>query len=163
MPLCSASNPTYTGANATARCGQLVVTAANGNQSIDAITVTIGGTAPKFVNGENAANNAIQTAIDNANPGDLIIVGCAAAIGTTPAQTSCTYNEALLMWKPVRLQGIGDGAVTVNATMHPAGKLLEPWRRKVNCLFGLALNGGFINNNTTATNPNGTSATVALT
>jgi hypothetical protein len=50
----------------------------------------------------------------------------------------------LLMWKPVRLQGIGDGAVTINANAHPAGKQLEPWRRQVNCLFGLALNGGVL-------------------
>jgi Bacterial cadherin-like domain len=115
-----------------AQCGELVITSANGKQSIDTVTVTIGGKAPSYVAGENTTNNAIQTMIDNATPGDLIIVG--------PG----TYNEMLLMWKPVRLQGAGDGAVTVNANTFPAGKLLEPWRRQVNCLFGLALDGGFI-------------------
>jgi hypothetical protein len=44
------------------------------------------------------------------------------------------------MWKPVRLQGVGAGAVTINADAHPAGKL-DAWRRQVACLFGLAING----------------------
>jgi hypothetical protein len=121
-----------TGTFYSAQCGELVITAANGKQSVDTVTVTIGGKAPSYVAGENANNNAIQTAIDKALPGDLIVVG--------PG----TYNEMVLMWKPVRLQGVGDGAVTINANTHPAGKLLEPWRQKVNCLFGLALNGGYI-------------------
>ncbi len=121
-----------TGAKYPAQCGELVITAANGKQSVDTVTVTIGGKAPSYVPGENPSNNAIQTAIDKALPGDLVIVG--------PG----VYNEMVLMWKPVRLQGVGDGAVTINANQHPAGKALEPWRRQVNCLFGLALNGGYI-------------------
>jgi hypothetical protein len=137
------------GAKIPAQCGQLVITTAAGKRSIDTVTVTIQATTSvttqagahpivTYVAGENATNNAIQKAIDAAFPGDLIIVGCATG------QTSCTYNEMVLMWKPLRLQGIGDGAVAINANTHPAGKILEPWRRKVNCLFGLALNGGFI-------------------
>jgi hypothetical protein len=124
VPLCNASNPTYLGANANARCGELVVIAANGKQSIDSITVTVGGKAPSYVNGENATNTALQTAIDNAAPGDLVIVG--------PG----TYHEMLLMWKPVRLQGVGAASVTLDANAHPAGKL-DPWRAHVACLFGL--------------------------
>ena len=44
------------------------------------------------------------------------------------------------MWKPVRLQGVGAASSIINANTQPAGKL-DPWRAKVNCLFGLALNG----------------------
>ena len=110
------------------RCGQLVITAANGKKSIDAITVTVAGKPPSYIASENATENAIQLAIDAAAPGDLIIVG--------PG----TYHENVLMWKPVRLQGVGAGSVTINADAHPAGKM-DPWRRQVVCLFGLAING----------------------
>jgi hypothetical protein len=112
-------------------CGELQIIAANGQASIDTVTVTVGGKAPIHVPGDYAT---IQSAIDAAQSGDLIIVG--------PG----SYNEMLLMWKPVRLQGVGAPSVIVNANAHPAGKLLQPWRRQVDCLFGLAMNGGFINN-----------------
>ncbi len=129
-----------------AKCGELVITAANGKQSIDAITVTIDGSAPWFVTPaavtapagksvkDYTANfgrmgfSPIQTAIDSASPGDLIIV--------TPG----AYRENLIMWKPVRLQGVGASSVTVNADAHPAGKM-DQWRRQVNCAFGLTLDG----------------------
>jgi len=133
-----------------AKCGELVITAANGKQSIDAITVTIDGSKPWIVTPTDVLNpsgasvkgsatdytsnfgrmgfSPIQTAIDSAAPGDLIIV--------TPG----TYRENLLMWKPVRLQGVGATSVTVNADAHPAGKM-DQWRRQVNCAFGLTLDG----------------------
>ncbi|MGB8328260.1 MAG: hypothetical protein WCE48_11880, partial [Steroidobacteraceae bacterium] len=125
-------------------CGELVVTAANGKKSIDAITVTVGGkppirvtpTSPSDSDTADNPNNwfgrilpsPLQTAIDHASAGDLIIVG--------PG----TYRENLLMWKPVRLQGVGAASVTINADAHPAGKL-DSWRRQLNCLFGLTLTG----------------------
>jgi hypothetical protein len=123
VPLCAKQQQSrYGGSNAN--CGQLVITAGNGKQSIDAVNVTIGGKAPAHV----LANATIQSAIDAASPGDLLIVD--------PA----VHNEMLLMWKPVRLQGVGAASSVINANTQPAGKL-DPWRRQVNCLFGLALNG----------------------
>jgi len=135
--------------------GELVITRGdNGKQSIDAITVTIGGSAPWIVTANDSTTNVggtvtapagksvrnygpnfgrmffspIQVAIDSAAPGDLILV--------QPG----TYRENLLMWKPVRLQGVGAASVIINADAHPAGKLDE-WRRQANCLFGLTLDG----------------------
>jgi hypothetical protein len=126
VPACTIQQQAlYTPAGTTAaQCGQLVITAGNGKQSVDAVTVTIGGKAPN----PWVAGQTIQSAIDNASPGDLIIV--------PPG----IYNEILLMWKPVRLQGVGAASSVIDANTHPAGKL-DPWRRQVNCLFGLALNG----------------------
>ena len=42
------------GVNTPVKCGELVITAGNGKQSIDAVTVTIGGKPPSYVHGENA-------------------------------------------------------------------------------------------------------------
>jgi hypothetical protein len=123
VPACAIQQQAIYGGSAT-QCGQLVITAANGKQSVDAVTVTIGGKAPTRL----TAGQTIQSVIDNASPGDLIIV---------PAGI---YNELLLMWKPVRLQGVGAASSVIDANTQPSGKL-DPWRRQVNCLFGLALNG----------------------
>jgi hypothetical protein len=152
------------------QCGQLFITAGNGKQSIDAVTVTVGGKSPNHV----AANQSVQGAIDGANPGDLIMVDptctsttvaagatvisqipCTTAITsptstavcTPSATTACTaasvgsHTELLIMWKPVRLQGVGAATSIINANAQPAGKLLDPWRRHINCLFGLTLQG----------------------
>ena len=145
--------PQYSGSSA--QCGQLLITAANGKQSIDTVTVTIGGKNPTHV----AASDSIQAAIDGAQPGDMIIidptcvssgssvpctttgaVGGNSGIPTGGSTTQSAHSELLLMWKPLRLQGVGAASSIVNANTHPAGKM-DTWRRQVNCLFGLALNG----------------------
>jgi Bacterial Ig-like domain (group 3)/Bacterial Ig domain len=129
------------------QCGQLVITAVNGKQSIDAVTVTIGGKAPTHV----PASGTIQSAIDHAAPGDLIIVdptcstasgpaACDGSGGAVTGKTTAAHNELLIMWKPVRLQGVGAASSIINANTHPAGKL-DGWRAQINCLFGLALDG----------------------
>ena len=61
---------------------------------------------------------AIQAAIDTAGRNDLILV----APGT--------YNEMVIMWKPVQLQGWGEGSVTIDAIKTPFEKLVA-WRRHV--------------------------------
>jgi len=137
-------------AGQSTRCGELVITAGNGRQSVDAVTVTVRGKTPTHV----AASASIQAAIDAAAPGDLIIVdptcttttgGVTSAVACTTAgasKTSSSHKELLIMWKPVRLQGVGAASSIIDANTHPAGTLkLDPWRRSVNCLFGLALNG----------------------
>jgi len=136
-----------------AQCGELVITAANGNRSIDTVTVTIGGKAPTHV----AATASIQAAIDAATPGDMLMIDptCISTTGATVACTTAgvthaqaTHQEMLLVWKPVRLQGVGAVSSIINANPHPAGKI-QAWRVRVNCLFGLATNGSPV----TASNP----------
>jgi hypothetical protein len=151
------------GATST-QCGELVITTANtaaanapsnAKQSIDTVTVTIGGKAPTHI----AASGTIQAAIDAAQPGDLLIVdptcvqtttatgattpiacNSTLATGTTLSKALAAHTEMVLMWKPVRLQGVGAVSSLINANTHPAGKM-DPWRRQVNCLFGLSING----------------------
>jgi hypothetical protein len=112
----------YGGSHAS--CGQLSITAASGKQSIDSVSVTIGGKTPTVL----AAGQTIQQAIDVAAPGDMILI------------PTGTYQEMVIMWKPVRLQGVGAVSSVIDGNPHPAGRL-DPWRRQMVCLFGLALDG----------------------
>ena len=141
VPNCTQQQQALYGGS-SAQCGQLVIITAAGKQSVDTVTVTIGGKAPTLVSPDttsptNSPFGPIQSAIDKANPGDLIMV--------SPG----VYNEILLMWKPVRLQGVGAASSVINANSQPAGRM-DPWRQRVNCLFGLALNGQPYNTSTTA-------------
>jgi hypothetical protein len=138
LPLCSVQQRSLVANVASpspAGCGEVVITAGNGKQSIDGITVTVGGTAtyvstasPSSAKWGEFYANPLQTAIDAAKPGDLLIVEAG------------SYRENLLMWKPVRLQGVGAGVVTINGDAQPAGKM-DAWRRRVSCLFGLTIQG----------------------
>jgi hypothetical protein len=138
LPLCALqqrSLVTNVASPAPASCGQVVITAGNGKQSIDGITVTVGGTAsyvstasPISTKWGEIDKNPLQTAIDSAKPGDLIIVEAG------------SYRENVIMWKPVRLQGVGAGSVVINGDAQPAGKM-DSWRRRVSCLFGLTIQG----------------------
>jgi hypothetical protein len=163
----------YAGTGATStQCGELVITTAAGQQSIDTVTVTIGGKSPTHV----AASGSIQAAIDKAKPGDLLIVDPTCAAAATPTTSAaCTaattvrsqaaHQEMLLMWKPVRLQGVGAASSVINANTHPAGDTkLTDWRQRVVCLVGLGVDGspntwdpscgtGWFGYNATATSP----------
>jgi uncharacterized repeat protein (TIGR01451 family) len=112
--------------------GQLVVTTFGGKSSIDGVTVTIEDKKPTRVDANlagGATYSSIQAAIDNATPGDLILVN------------EGTYNELVVMWKPVRLQGTGGASVYINATKYPTSKLAA-WRPVINAAFGVDINTG---------------------
>jgi len=65
----------------------------------------------------------IQAAIDAANPGDLVLV----APGV--------YDEMVIMWKPVRLQGSGAGSTTINSNPGGTNRLVE-WHAKIVEILG---------------------------
>ena len=104
------------GSNFGSRGGkQLLVTrASSGNETVTGVTVQVGlrqGSSVVTV----APGGSIQEAINNAGRNDLILV----APGT--------YNEMVIMWKPVQLQGWGEGSTFINAVKTPAEKLVA-WR-----------------------------------
>jgi hypothetical protein len=102
--------------------GELSIAAANGKTSVDTVTVTLENAAPRRVQGANG--DTIQAAIEAAAPGELILVDAG------------TYNELLIMWKPVRLQGVGASSVIINAAKYPNAKL-DGWRNRINALFSI--------------------------
>lgn len=96
--------------------GELVVTRGdNGEVSVNTVTVTVGTETPIRV---TPGPGAIQAAIDAAPPGALILV--------EPG----VYDELVVMWKPVRLQGAGGGSTIIRAFSSNAQQL-EAWRTKV--------------------------------
>jgi hypothetical protein len=100
---------------------QLVVTRDNGRSTVNSVTVTVdGGLTPVRV-GPGQTHTTIQAAVDAANPGDLILVD--------PG----VYEELVVMWKPVRLQGSGE-ATLINAVKRPPEKL-QAWRTTVKNLL----------------------------
>ncbi|MBI1425266.1 MAG: hypothetical protein GC149_17605 [Gammaproteobacteria bacterium] len=110
---------------------QMVIANANGQQSLDAVTVHVLNSGIRPVVVEPVATSVdgglahpIQDAIDAANPGDLIILDAG------------SYPELVVMYKPVQLQGVGAASVVINATKYPNQKLRD-WRTKINSLFGL--------------------------
>ncbi len=88
----------------------------NGRTTVMGITVTVGGGVTRVGGGQT-----IQSAIDAANPGDLLLV--------PPG----VYKENLILWKPVRLQGYGPWATAINAGFFdPAAQAV--WNAKVTAL-----------------------------
>lgn len=100
-----------------AATGQLVVTRANGSSTVNTVTVTVSDETATVV----SPGGSIQAAVDAAAPGALILV----APGT--------YDERVIMWKPVRLQGSGSATV-INAQMVPVESLQE-WRDKLDSVL----------------------------
>jgi len=108
---------------ATVPAGQYqVVVTAGGNASPTGVTLTVGAaTNQGYAVRRVSAGQSIQAAIDVAAPGDLILVG--------PG----IYDELVMMWKPVQLQGWGAGVVTINARQAPTEKVAN-WRTKARTL-----------------------------
>lgn len=144
---------------------ELAITAGNGKKSIDTVSVTVAGRnakQPTYVNPPDPAlasdtglPTPIQDAIDAAQPGDMIMLNGSvsptvsgtsavrcdmASIGNVVnAAATCgaaNYPELVIMYKPVRLQGVGAASVIINATKYPTQKL-DNWRARINNLFGL--------------------------
>jgi len=87
------------------------------------VTLTVGDPsgntyAVHTVSPAAAPATPIQDAIDAAAPGDLILV--------SPG----IYNELVIMYKPVRLQGWGAAVTSINARQVPTEKITN-WRAKV--------------------------------
>lgn len=101
---------------------QLTVARDNGLSTITGVTVQVGLRQGAAVRTVPSLYGSIQAAIDAAGANDLILVG--------PG----TYEELVIMWKPVQLQGWGAGAVRINAVKSPAEKLLA-WRNNVTNLI----------------------------
>lgn len=93
---------------------QLLVTHNNGNYDRTGVTVQVG-----LRDGSNVVavseGEKIQDAINGAGPNDLILVG--------PG----VYDEMLIMYKPVQLQGWGAGSTFIDAIKAPFDKLTV-WR-----------------------------------
>ena len=111
---------------------QVVVTSSGGVESGIGVTLSVGtvvdgvelGVRPDgtFYRVRSVGpNGSIQAVIDAARPGDLILVG--------PG----VYEELVIMWKPVKLQGWGAGMVTLNARQVPTEKVAA-WRAKAEAL-----------------------------
>ena len=97
--------------------GELVVTRGdNGKSTITGVTVTVGPIKGKVLS--VPPGGRIQTVIDLAAPGDLVLV--------PPGQ----YQELVIMWKPLRLQGWGPDSTIINAIKAPTEKILK-WRQKI--------------------------------
>lgn len=104
--------------------GQLVVQHDNGNRSTSGIYLTVGpiaGAVHHVTSTGTLTATPIQDAIDAASAGDLIIVA--------PGD----YYEMVIMHTPVRLQGWGAAATTINAVRTPNAKL-QAWRTRLNGL-----------------------------
>jgi hypothetical protein len=113
---------------------QLMVTRTDGGTTRTGVTVQVGlrtGTGSTVVpvfpdTTGNLLATPLQNAIDLAGKNDLLLVH--------PG----TYNEMVVMWKPVQLQGFGEGSTKINALKQPAEKLTT-WRLKVQDLISRGL------------------------
>ncbi|MFV1983408.1 MAG: JDVT-CTERM domain-containing protein [Thiohalomonadales bacterium] len=100
------------------RSGNLEIIRDDGRRTQSGIHVTVGGVFSQVVPGDT-----IQNAITNAQPGSTIII------------PQGTYNEMVVMSKPVKLQGAGASTV-INAANIPSTKLAD-WTTTVRGAIGV--------------------------
>lgn len=100
--------------------GQLAITRSNGISTPIGITVHVNfaGTVHKV-----DATHTIQQRIDGAADGDMVLI---------PPNGSQPYQEMVILYKDIILQGYGPGSI-INAAKIPAEKLVT-WRNKVTAL-----------------------------
>jgi hypothetical protein len=108
---------------------QLTVTRSSGLSTKVGVTVQVGlrsGATVLNVGPPPAGatmDQTLQNAIDQARRNDLILV----------RGDGIPFNEMVVMWKPVQLQGWGEGSTIINAVKAPADKLAR-WRALVDGL-----------------------------
>ncbi|MES9968872.1 MAG: hypothetical protein ABW092_02490 [Candidatus Thiodiazotropha sp.] len=93
------------------------------------LPATITNTSAVWRVGPTEAFTTIQDAIGNLPDLDASPVAAGDLILVAPG----VYNEMVVMWKPVKLQGWGTGAVTINARKSPNNKIVD-WRDLTNRL-----------------------------
>jgi len=104
--------------------GQILVTKRTGVPSMTGITLTAlqtGQAVHSVSPPRRSTDTPIQTAIDAAAPGDIIML--------QPG----TYSEQVILWKPVKLQGWGSHVTFLNAYKVPSESLTR-WQDKVRAL-----------------------------
>lgn len=110
---------------ATVQTGQLTVTRGdNGQRTAVGVTLTVGPGAGQVFHvspSSDPAARPVQDAIDAASPGDLILLA--------PGR----YDELVIMYKPVRLQGAGAWSTVINAITTPTTRVNE-WQDRINAL-----------------------------
>ena len=72
-------------------------------------------------------NTNIQAVVDAAAPGDLVIVPVSAP----------TWNEYVVMWKPIRLQGSGAGTI-INGVPDPQTRV-PAWHKKITTCWAVTI------------------------
>jgi hypothetical protein len=91
------------------------VLSASYTQNVNTVeSLTIGGFAASYTPGvqniyapdaPTDQDHRVQMAIDSAAPGDIIV------LHPNAGYTNSTFNENLLLWKPIILQGVGPGGI----------------------------------------------------
>jgi hypothetical protein len=122
-----------------------VVVRQNGVESPIGVTLTVGeidvlgGNIERGVRANNQYYDVYRVPGDfptiQAAIGNPVLGQDGVAAGDMILIAPGVYDEMLIMWKPVKLQGWGAGAVTINARQSPTDKIIA-WRELTDRLIG---------------------------